>query len=222
MIVGKGKPVEEVLEMVEGYDSILVVGCNSCMAMCLAGGEKEVAVLASALRLAFRAKGREVGVEEAMTERQCEWEFVETIGEKVESAQAVVSMACGVGPQTMARKFPEKPIYPGINTSFMGQPEETGVWSEQCAGCGDCVLDQTGTVCPIARCAKSMLNGPCGGAQDGKCEVGDDTDCAWQLIYDRLKSLGQLHRLEENIVAKDWSTDRDGGPRTIVREDVRV
>lgn len=222
MIVGKGKPVEEVVEMVEGYDSILVVGCNSCVAVCMAGGEKEVAVLASALRLAFRAKGREVHIEEAMTERQCEWEFVETVRDKVEKAQAVVSIACGVGPQTMARKFPEKVIYPGINTSFMGQPEEIGVWSEQCAGCGDCVLDETGAVCPIARCAKRMLNGPCGGAQNGKCEVGDDTDCGWQLIYDRLKAIGQLYRLEENIGAKDWSTDRDRGPRRIVREDVRV
>jgi len=222
MIVGKAKPVEEVVDMVQGYQRILVVGCNSCVAVCMAGGEKEVQVLASALRLAFRAKGREVQVEEAMTERQCEVEFVDTVRDKVEKAEVVVSMACGVGPQTMARRFPDKAIYPGINTSFMGQPEELGVWSEQCGGCGDCVLDQTGAVCPIARCSKRMLNGPCGGAQNGKCEVGNDTDCGWQLIYDRLKAIGQLYRLEENIPARDWRTDRDGGTRRIVREDVRA
>jgi len=222
VIVAEQKPVAEILDMIKGHNSILLLGCGTCVTICMAGGEKEVKTLSPLLKLAIQRQGGDIEVIERTVLRQCEWEFIEEVVEEVKACDAVVSMACGVGVQTMAQKYPDKIIYPALNTEFMGLPEEQGVWAERCAGCGNCVLDKTGGVCPIARCSKSLLNGPCGGSQDGKCEVDPDIDCGWQLIYDRLKSLGQLDRLEEILPPKDWSTARDGGPRKLVREDVRL
>jgi ferredoxin len=221
MIIAERKPLNEILANLDGVDELLVVGCDTCVAVCLAGGEKEVAMLASALRLARRQGGTPLKTTEMSVERQCEPEFNEELADAIAAHQIVLSTACGVGVQTLAEQFPDAIIYPALNTQFMGRPEELGVWSERCMGCGNCVLDRFGGVCPVTRCSKSLLNGPCGGSEDGKCEVDpDNIDCAWQLIYDRLERLGQLERLLENEPAKDWSTSRHGGPRRILREDM--
>src|SRR5690606_5280482 len=141
-----------ILNNVRDLDRLLVVGCNTCVAVCLAGGEREVAVLSSALRLALRGREAPIDIVERSVERQCEEEFNEPLAEAVASADAVLSMACGVGVQTLAEQFPDTIILPALNTQFMGRPEEFGTWSERCFGCGDCVLDRFGGVCPIARC----------------------------------------------------------------------
>jgi hypothetical protein len=112
-------------------------------------------------------------------------------------------------------------VYPGVNTKFLGGTNEPGLWTENCQSCGDCILDRTGGICPIARCSKSLLNGPCGGSQNGKCEIDKDIDCAWQLIYDQMKGLGRLDDLLKIEPIKDWSKNRDGGPRKVVREDLK-
>ena len=124
--------------------------------------------------------------------------------------------------QAIAEHFPDTWVVPGLNTTFLGLPEEHGIWTERCAACGDCVLGLTGGICPVARCAKSLLNGPCGGSQNGVCEVDPDTPCAWQLIYDRMTALGKQELLYEINEMKDWRTSRDGGARKIVREDLRL
>jgi ferredoxin len=221
MIVAERKPLAEILANVSEVQKLLIVGCNTCVAICMAGGEKEVAMLASALRLATRDSNPTIEVTERCIERQCEVEFNEPLAPDIAEADVVLSMACGVGVQTLAEQFPEAIVYPALNTTFMGQPEEIGTWSERCIGCGNCVLDKFGGICPITRCAKNLLNGPCGGSADGKCEVDpDNIDCAWQLIYDRLARIGQLDRLLEIEPPKDWSTSRHGGPRKVVREDM--
>jgi len=161
-------------------------------------------------------------VAEGTVERQCEEEFIQPLEDAVAEAEAVVSIACGIGVQTLTDTFPRRKIYPGLNTTFMGAPLEQGVWAERCQACGNCLLDVTGGICPISRCAKSLFNGPCGGSQDGQCEVNAEIECAWQLIYDRLKALGELSRLEEVMLERDWSTSRDGGPRKVIREDLRL
>jgi hypothetical protein len=189
----------------------------------MAGGEKEVGILSSALRLAGKSKGLSLTVTEDTIERQCDREFFADVREKIESADAVLSLACGVGVQYASEVFEGKRVIPGLDTKFYGTTLEQGVWSERCAGCGSCVLEKFGGICPVARCSKSLLNGPCGGSQDGKCEVDPETiDCAWQLIFDRMKLLGMLDRLEENEPIKDWSAGKDGGPGTIIREDMRL
>ncbi|MBN1401634.1 MAG: methylenetetrahydrofolate reductase C-terminal domain-containing protein [Anaerolineae bacterium] len=223
MIVGERKPISEIVKNVASAQRLLIVGCNSCVAVCLAGGEKEVAVMASMLRLALRETRPQMVITERCVERQCEEEFNRDVADDIATHDIVLSMACGVGVQTLAEQFPSVVVYPGLNTSFMGRPEAQGIWAERCAGCGDCVLDKFGGVCPIARCSKSLLNGPCGGSAEGRCEVDpENLDCAWQLIYDRLSRIGQLDRLLDIEPPKDWSTGRDGGPRRIIRKDMRV
>lgn len=222
MIVGEQKSIEEINKMIADFDSVLVIGCNTCVAVCHAGGEKEVGILASALRIKNKMEGKNQDIQEASIERQCEREFVEEIADKIQKADCVLSLACGVGPQTIVQFYPDTIVLPGLNTTFYGMPKEQGFFVEFCGGCGNCVLDKTAGICPIVRCSKSMLNGPCGGSQDGKCEINKEIDCAWQLIYDRLKAQGRLDAMDEILPPKDWTTARHGGPRKMVREDLMI
>ena len=135
------------------------------------------------------------------------------------AAEAVVSLACGVGVQFTAEKYNAVKVYPGLDTCFMGAVIEQGHWAERCQGCGQCILDRTAGICPISRCAKRILNGPCGGSANGKCEISTETDCAWQLIFDRLQAMGRSHDFERLAAIKDWSTERAGGPRKLILED---
>lgn len=215
MIVAKQKSLEEIRQMIEGYERILLLGCGTCVAICMAGGDREVAVLASSLRLADKISSKNRMFREHTVERQCEWEFLDTIEEQVKEVDAILSLGCGVGVQAISERFPKIAVLPGLNTLSMGMPQEEGVWVERCSGCGNCILHKTGGVCPITRCAKSLLNGPCGGSVGGKCEIDPDTPCAWQTIYDRLADMGQLDKLQEIEPVKDWSTSLAGGPRKI-------
>jgi ferredoxin len=219
MIVGEQKPVKEIKETVARYKKLLILGCGTCVKTCFAGGEDEVATLASALRLAFKMDGVDIEIDEFTVERQCEDEFVQEAAPAVGRNEAVLSLACGAGVQAVARRFPKTPSLPGVNTTFLGTLEKQGLFTEECAGCGDCKLAIFGGVCPITRCAKKLLNGPCGGSQQGKCEVNPETDCAWQLIIDRLKTLGQLDNLRSYVAPNDWRPSGAGGPRKLVRED---
>lgn len=222
MIVADRKPIEEIIEEVKDYNSILIAGCNECVTVCEAGGKKEVGVLSSALRMYFMNLGKDVKIDEVTLERQCDHEYLEEIRNSIDQYDAVLSLACGVGVQFMAEKYFQKPILPGVNTCFLGVTEERGVWTERCQACGQCILASTGGICPISRCAKRLLNGPCGGSSNGKCEINPELDCAWQLIVDRLKELDRLGDYEKLTPIKDWSTDRAGGPRKVVREDVKL
>ena len=220
MIVAKRKPIEEIIEEAQGYEKILMVGCNECVTVCEAGGKKEVAVLASALRMHFMNQGKDVKIEEVTLERQCDHEYLEELRNQIDRYDAVISLACGVGVQFMAEKYMSTPVLPGVDTCFMGVTEERGVWSERCQGCGNCMLAKTAGICPVSRCAKRLFNGPCGGSTDGHCEIDKNLICGWQLIVDRLTKLGRLDDYEILMPIKDWSTERAGGPRKVVREDV--
>jgi ferredoxin len=220
MITAERKNLEEIIESVRPFDRILLVGCNECVTVCSAGGRKEVGILSSALQMAFLKQGKTLHIKEHTLERQCDPEYVEELVNMIDGVQAVLSMACGCGVQELARRYKDKPVLPAVNTKFMGASERQGVWAERCQGCGDCVLGYTGGICPIARCSKRLLNGPCGGSGNGKCEISPDVDCAWQLIWDRLKALGMEDRYEMITPAKDWRTGRGGGPRKIIREDL--
>ena len=221
MVMGEGKPIGEILSMIADKKKILVVGCRGCVTVCSAGGQKEVEILASTIRLSREKEGNPIEIREETLERQCDHEYLELMRGYIDDFEAVVSIACGAGVQFMAEKYRRIPVYPGINTNFIGVTLEQGVWSERCQSCGNCILHMTGGICPITRCSKSLLNGPCGGSNKGKCEIDPDVDCGWQLIYDRLKDLGSLELFEEVIPVKDWSTSRDGGPRKIIREDLK-
>ena len=221
MIVADKKPIEEIIKEIEPHEKILILGCNECVTVCEAGGKKEVGILASALRMYFLNEGKDVKIDEETLQRQCDHEYLEEIRDRVDQYDAIVSIACGVGVQFTAEKYFSTPVYPGVNTVFMGATEDRGLWTERCQGCGQCILARTGGICPVSRCAKRVMNGPCGGSTDGKCELGKDVVCAWQLIVERLKALDRFDDYEELSPIKDWSTDRAGGPRKVVREDVQ-
>lgn len=222
MIVAEQKTLDEIKKLIGDAENVVVIGCGTCVTVCFAGGAKEAAIVASSLRMSSKLDGHAKDVQDVTVQRQCEWEYLDQIEEQVKEADVVLSLGCGIGVQAIAQHFPETWVVPGLNTSFLGIPEEQGVWTERCAACGDCILGLTGGICPIARCSKSLLNGPCGGSEAGHCEINPDVPCAWQLIYDRLNDTNKLHVLLEVQPPKDWSSSRDGGPRKIVRQDLRL
>jgi ferredoxin len=213
MIVGEQKPFDEIWEMVKGHRQLTVFGCNTCVAVCHQGGNKEAEILASLLRMRATQEGVAMEIVDGGIERQCEHPFFEAAQSLMEGSEAVLSLACGIGVQFVAGKYPSTPVYPALNTTFLGDVQAEGVFTEKCQACGDCVLGVTGGVCPVSRCCKRLFNGPCGGSTAGKCEISKEVDCAWQLVVDRLEALGKLDDYEKIVPIKDWSKDRAGGPR---------
>lgn len=222
MIIAEQKPIKELAGFIENCKKVLFLGCGGCVTVCLSGGEKETEILASAMRIKRRLEGNPVEILTHTVTRQCDPEYIDALEDLIREADCVISLACGVGPQYIAERYPDKYVAPAMNTTFAGGSIKQGTWEERCGLCGQCILHLTGGICPIIRCPKSILNGPCGGSQNGKCEISSDLDCAWQLIYNRLKNLGKLDTLKVVIPPKDWSRSRDGGPRKMTREDVFI
>ncbi len=222
MIIGSQKPIEEIWEMVKDFRKVLVFGCNTCVAVCHAGGEKEAETIASLIRIRAQQEGKEMEVNHLGVMRHCEPEYFDPVMDEVKKYDLILSTACGVGVNFLSDRTGNIPVYPGINTSFYSAVEAPGNFVELCAGCGNCILHMTGGICPIARCSKTLMNGPCGGTNNGKCEVSKDVDCAWFLIVERMKQLGTLEKLSEVLPPRNWSTSRDGGPRRVSLEHIRA
>lgn len=201
MIVAKRKPFTEIKDIVSGHRKILIVGCGTCVAVCLAGGETEVAILASQLRIALGLDGHDVEIDEAMVYRQCDREFLVDLNKKknVADYDVIVSMACGAGVQLLGDVYDHKAVVPALDTVFIGVAEGPGLWTERCRSCGDCVLGKTAGICPLTMCAKGLLNGPCGGTRHGKCEINPEMDCAWAKIHERLAARGSLDRIRQTL-----------------------
>ncbi len=223
MIVAEPKPVQDIRSLLEPHRKVLFLGCGTCVTVCMAGGEREVGVMASALRMASELAGHgKLVIDEATVERQCEDVFLEPLAERITNYDAICSLGCGAGVQHVAQRFPKLRVYPGLDTKFLGVRQDEGVWAERCSGCGSCQLGDYFGVCPVTRCSKRLLNGPCGGSRGGHCELGPDVDCAWQLIYDRAIAFGALDELLAVQPPKDWSSALDGGPRRLVRADQSI
>ncbi len=220
MIVADRKPLDEIVNMLKPYENVLVLGCGACVSVCLSGGEKQARELAMQLNLRASNEGPGFHADFDCITRQCDREFTENLEKDPANFDAVLSIACGVGVGFMSELYPETPVLPGLNTTFYGANTAPGTWEEYCHGCGDCVLAWTGGICPIARCSKSLINGTCGGTHDGKCEVRDDLDCAWYMIYERLKQLGRLDEYRKMREPRDWGENRSGGPRRLTHEEV--
>lgn len=206
MIVAERKPFEEIKERVKDCKKLLILGCGTCVSVCHAGGEKEVGLLATELRMANKLDGKEVEIGEATIERQCDQEYIEPIVEKAKDYDAVLSMACGAGVQFVAEMLESMLVIPALNTRFIGVAAEEGIFAEKCRACGNCLLADYGGICPITMCAKSLVNGPCGGYKDGKCETSSERDCAWIMIYERLVKQNRLDKMREIPAFKDYST----------------
>ena len=204
MIVAKRKAFDELKEMIKPYKKVLTVGCGTCVSVCLAGGEKEVAVLNAELDMARKMDDNPVELGEVTLERQCDQEYLAELDDVIGDYEAVVSMACGVGIQFLAERFPEKPVFPGVDTTGLAVNQDVGFYEERCRSCGACVLGMTGGICPVTMCAKGLYNGPCGGTNKGKCEISQDQPCAWFMIYDRLSQQGRLDLLHGYKEPVEW------------------
>ena len=209
MIVSRRKPVEAVLAMLQGVKKVGLVGCKSCASACAVGGERECLELKAFLEM----QGFEV-VGIALPDESCHKMLVRRDIKPLAEAEAIISMACGSGCQTVAANA-KVPVYPANDTLFVGLTERVGMFHETCRTCGNCVLGETGGICPMTQCAKSLVNGPCGGQKNGKCEVNPENDCAWIAIYKKLESLNQLHKMEATL---DDQTPRDYPQSVNLRE----
>ena len=217
MIVAEQKPIEEIRRIIAPYGGVLLLGCGTCMTVCGAGGEREVSFLHNVLRMAQTRSGDGAHTfSEYTVKRQCDFEFLDLLGDKLNEVDAILSLGCGIGVQVVAERFQDIPVLPGVNTSFMGMAKELGVWDERCAACGDCRLAETAGICPITRCTKGILNGPCAGTKNGKCEANKDIDCAWVLIYKRLERLGQLEKMRRYYPPRNFRVIPR--PRRIVKK----
>ncbi len=219
MIVAKPKSFHEIAKMVGERSRILVAGCGTCVAVCLAGGEKEAQLLAARLNLARGKANPEFRAWSATVERQCDREFLRLLQDHTEGMDGIVSLACGAGIQFLAETYPHIPVFPGVDTSFIGVAEGAGIWTERCRSCNQCYLGITGGICPVTMCAKSLLNGPCGGPSKGKCETDPEKDCAWVKIIERLGGQSRLDLIRDLVPPRNNDLARH--PAKIVQEDYR-
>lgn len=212
IMVTEQKPIEEVMQYLSQCKGVYIIGCGTCATMLHTGGKSEVLAMKDKLE----ATGKKVAgwmVIPTVCDPLTREALAENIKD-IEATDCILVMSCAFGVQ-MVSLYSDKPIYPALNTLFLGMEESPGHFIDACMQCGNCVLGRTAGICPLVRCAKSLLNGPCGGSVEGKCEIDPDIPCAWQLIIDRLTALGQLDKLEEIEPPKDWGTSQSGGPREI-------
>ena len=208
MIILEQKPYEEILKSLEGEEKIFLVGCSLCATTCQVGGENQLKEMGEKLEREGKKVTGGVVLEAACQSLEVKKKFREKKSQ-IEEGDSLLVLACGGGAQSVRENAErikiKKIVHPGLNTLFQGEVVRGGHFEERCSLCGECVLEQTGTICPITRCTKGLLNGPCGGSSKGKCEVDPERDCAWDLIYKRLEEIGQLERMKEIREAKDYS-----------------
>lgn len=218
MIISKKKDINDTLDALSGYKRIFLIGCNLCASLCQTGGEKEVAAMIDLLKI----EGKGVTgykIVDAACHLQETKKALREQREAVRASDAVLSLACGAGTQTLA-SIVKIPIFTAVDTLFLGTVERWGHFVEVCNKCGDCVLNFTAGICPVTRCPKQILNGPCGGVNGGKCETDPDRDCVWVEIYKRLREQGRLEQIKRIFPPRDYSKNPHPNILILCREDV--
>ena len=204
MVVSEQKPFDEILQMMEGEQSVFLVGCNGCAESSGTGGKAQVAEMKARLEQEGKKVAGTVSVDFLCDKGLVKARLARRAAQ-IQEADSLLVMTCGIGVQATAAVV-AKPVHPACNTISLGGSRGEWRGSERCQECGDCLLDTTGGLCPLTVCTKSLINGPCGGAKNGKCEFQPKTrDCGWQLIYERLKKLGRLDKMKTVVEPKDYS-----------------
>lgn len=214
MVKAKRKPLEEIAEAISAYGRVLTVGCGGCVSVCLAGGQREVYELNAELELKLKENGTSKHLGNYTVERQCNMELIREMDDIAEGYDCILSMACGAGVQLMAERYPDTPVFPAVNTVFIGIDRGLGMYEEKCRACGECVLAYTGGICPVSRCAKGLFNGPCGGTNNRMCEVSQEIPCAWLDIFERLKAQNRLDDILKFKGVMQWQNQLQ---RTVVQ-----
>lgn len=204
MIISRKKDIKDILKGLEGYKTVYLFGCNSCAEQCHTGGEKEL----KEMTVTLEEHGLKV-LGSSLVPETCYRQYVLKEYRNVlalKEADAVLVLACGAGVRTVADSTEEsQPVLPANDSIFLATVERQGRFYEGCALCGECVLIETGGICPHTECPKGLLNGPCGGVANGMCEVNTENECAWVRIYRRLKKQGRLHLMMKIAPPKDHS-----------------
>lgn len=206
MVIVTIKPFDEILQSIGSSINILTVGCAGCSAVCCGGGQREVENFNDALGKHHRAENMDVKLNGLTVERQCDPKFLSLCDKSACNADVILSMGCGAGTQLLADRYHPVSVYPIVNTVSIGISQGPGLYEERCRACGDCQLGYTSGICPVTSCAKSLLNGPCGGPKNGDCEVGHNLQCAWCHIYERLKQKSQLDNIMNIKPAMNWQS----------------
>lgn len=215
MIITKQKELKEVLKYLEGEERIFLIGCGECSTTCKTGGEEDVKKLKELLEKEGKVITGYCVPEAPCIAAKIKLELAKN-RKPIESSDAILVLACGLGIQSVKENLRlDKKVHVGCDTLFMGAIDAGGVFLEKCSACGDCILELTGLICPLTRCAKGLLNGPCGGQDKGKCEVDRDKDCAWILIYNELKKQNKLSLLKKRLPPKDYSASAKPRQRAI-------
>ena len=216
MIVAKRKPFAEIKAMLKGYKKVLNVGCATCVSVCLAGGEKEVTILNTEIEMTRKLDNEPIEIQGHTIERQCDREYLAELDKLIEEGNfdALMSMACGVGIQFLAERYPLIPTFPAVDTTGLAVNQAVGWYEERCRSCSQCVLGMTGGICPVTMCAKGLFNGPCGGTNKGSCEISNDQPCAWFMIYERLKGQNRLDSIKKLNAVRGWN---DQIPRNLIQ-----
>jgi hypothetical protein len=204
MIISKSKGNQAVLDILEGVQSVFLLGCSECASLCGTGSPEALA----AMKETLEAQGKKVtGTFVAKTGCQVLGSKVELkpYKEAVDAADAILVMSCGAGTQAMVELYKDKKVYPANDTTFLGNMTRFQHFDERCSLCGECIIDKTGGICPVTTCPKGILNGPCGGTNNGMCEVSPEIECAWAKIYARMERTGELEKMKEIIPPKDYS-----------------
>jgi hypothetical protein len=212
MIITETKDIEEIEKSLKGLKSVYLFGCNACAEQCKTGGAEEIDSMTRALtEKGFNVTGASL-IDETCYRQPVRKEFRQH--EEIGESDAVLVLACGAGVKSVMESNPEtQPVIPALDSMYLAKVERVGQFFEGCSLCGECVLANTGGICPHTDCPKGLLNGPCGGVVDGQCEVDVENACAWVKIYDRLKVQNRLHLLEEIVPPKDHSVG--GHPRRL-------
>jgi len=210
MLISEQKPIEEILSYLEGDKTTFIIGCKGCAEGWGSGGVKQVAEMKNTLQERGKTISGSVVIDMLCNSTLTKLKL-RAYKKEIATADSILVLTDGAGVQTVA-ELVGKVVHPGCNTLSAGGAHAEWKEAERCLECGDCVLEFTGGLCPIARCSKRMLNGPCGGSQGGKCEVDPDIPCVWQQIVDQLVKLGQLDKLERLVTPKNWSVSLISGP----------
>ena len=203
MIISRQKDFDKLLTLIS-KGPVFLIGCSECATICRTGGEDEIIKMKDELKKNNVETTGWVILDPAC-HLQNDKRLLKKHKHEIENAKKILVLACGNGVQTVSEVIIDTDIIPGTDTLFLGEIKRLSDFEKRCIMCGDCIQDLFEGVCPISRCPKSMLNGPCGGSIDGKCEVSEELDCIWNIIYKRLKEKGQLKRLKEIKKPKDWS-----------------
>ncbi|MEW6671590.1 MAG: methylenetetrahydrofolate reductase C-terminal domain-containing protein [Thermodesulfobacteriota bacterium] len=202
------KPEDEIERLLQGNSRIFIIGCGTCVTLTRTGGEPEV----QAMKKSLSGKGKIV-TGQRVVPVACDnltYDFLSEFGSAIDQADSLLILTCAYGVQSIARQL-KKMVVPALDTLFIGKETALGQFDEVCSQCGTCIIGETGGLCPVTSCHKGLVNGPCGGTNHGKCEIDSNKDCAWTLIYYRLKELGRIEAMRKYQQPRNYQKEPKPG-----------